>query len=351
MRRQAPQPYFEMQFTAQLIASHLGGEVVGNPDVTVDNFAKIDDAGPGTITFLANPKYTHFVYTTKASVVLVRRDFVPEKPVDATLIKVDDPYGCLAQLLSLAAQAIQPRPTGIEQPSHIAQGVEISDDCYVGAFAYIGEGARIGKGVKIYPQAYIGQGVSIGDGSIIYPGAKIYYNCIVGKRCIIHAGAVIGADGFGFAPDAQGVYHKIEQIGIVEIGDDVEIGANTTIDRSVMGTTRIEHGVKLDNLIQIAHNCVVGHDTVMAAQAGVAGSSKVGAHCMVGGQVGIAGHITVGDGTEIGAQSGLPKSVEPKSRIMGSPAVPFGDYARTLGAIKSLPEALRRLDNLEKNKN
>lgn len=349
MAQFAPQQTSEMQFTAQIIASHLGGEVIGPADVTVSNFAKIDDAGPGTITFLANPKYTHFIYTTKASVVLVKRDFVPEHPVSATLIKVDDPYGCLAALLSLAAQAIQPKPKGIEQPCHIAEGVEIANDCYIGAFAYIGDGAKIGKGVKIYPQAYVGPGVTIGDGTTVYAGAKIYYNCRIGQRCIIHAGAVIGADGFGFAPDAQGVYHKIEQLGIVEIEDDVEIGANTTVDRSVMGSTRIERGVKLDNLIQIAHNCVVGHDTVMAAQAGVAGSSKVGAHCMVGGQVGIAGHITVGDGTEIGAQSGLPKNVEPKSRIMGSPAVPFGEYARTLAALKQLPEALRRLDKLENN--
>jgi len=337
-----------MQFTAQIIASHLGGEIEGRPDVIVKDFAKIETAGPGTITFLANPRYTHYIYTTKASVVLVRRDFVAEQPVEATLIRVDDPYGCLAQLLGLVAKAIQPQPTGIEQGCFIAEGVEIPDTCYVGAFAYIGTGAKLGSGVKIYPQAYVGPGVEIGDDTVIYPGAKIYYNCRIGKRCIIHAGAVIGADGFGFAPDAQGVYNKIEQIGIVQIDDDVEIGANTTVDRSTMGRTHIGHGVKLDNLIQIAHNVELGHDTVIASQAGVAGSSKIGSNCMIGGQVGVSGHISVGDRTSIGAQSGVSKSVAPDSRVMGSPTVHWSEYARIIAAWKQLPDALRRLSEIEK---
>ena len=339
----------KMQFTAQIIASHLGGELEGNPEATVCDFAKIEDARPGTITFLANPKYTHYIYDTQASVVLVRRDFVAERPVAATLIRVDDPYGCLAALLSLAAKAIQPQPTGVEPGCFIAEGVEVPDSCYVGAFAYIGAGAKIGKGAKIYPQAYIGPGVEIGDDTIIYPGAKVYYNCRIGNRCIIHAGAVIGADGFGFAPDAQGVYHKIEQIGIVQIDDDVEIGANTTVDRSTMGRTHIAHGVKLDNLIQIAHNVEVGHDTVMASQAGVAGSSKIGSNCMIGGQVGISGHISIGDRTSIGAQSGVAKSAPADSRLMGSPAVPWGEYARIIAAWKQLPDALKKLSQIEKN--
>ena len=312
-----------MQLTAEIIANHLGGELEGRGDVLVSNFAKIEEATPGTITFLANPKYTHHIYSTGASVVLVRRDFVAEQPVKATLIRVDDPYVALSGLLGLAAKFIQPQPVGIEQPCHIADGVEISDDCYIGAFAYIGQGAKIGRGVKIYPQAYVGPGVTIGDESVIYPGAKIYYNCQIGKRCIIHAGAVIGADGFGFAPDAQGVYHKIEQIGIVVIDDDVEIGANTTVDRSTMGCTHIQRGVKLDNLIQIAHNVEVG-------------------------QVGVAGHITVGDRTNIGAQSGIAHSIAPDSRIIGSPAVPGREFARIAASMRRLPELLQRVDKLEK---
>ena len=337
-----------MQLTAEIIANHLGGELEGNGNVQVSDFAKIEDARPGTITFLANPKYTHYIYTTNASVVLVRRDFVAEEPIKATLIRVDDPYVALSGLLNLAAKFIQPQPTGIEQPCHIAEGVEISDDCYVGAFAYIGEGAKIGKNVKIYPQAYIGPGVTIGDDTTIYPGVKIYYNCRIGSRCVIHAGAVIGSDGFGFAPDAQGVYHKIEQIGIVLIDDDVEIGANTTVDRSTMGCTHIQHGVKLDNLIQIAHNVEVGHDTVMASQVGIACSTKVGANCMFGGQVGIAGHISIGDRTNIGAQSGIPNNVAADSRLLGSPALPALEYARVAASLRRLPELLRRVSALEK---
>ncbi len=338
-----------MQLTAEIIANHLGGEIEGPGDVTVSNFAKIEEATPGTITFLANPKYTHHIYSTGASVVLVRRDFVAEEPVKATLIRVDDPYVALSGLLNLAAQFIKPQPTGIEQPCHIAEGVEVPEDCYVGAFAYIGAGAKIGKDVKIYPQAYVGPGVTIGDGTVIYPGAKIYYNCRIGQRCVIHAGAVIGSDGFGFAPDAQGVYHKIEQIGIVVVDDDVEIGANTTIDRSTMGCTHIQRGVKLDNLIQIAHNVEVGHDTVMASQVGIAGSTKIGANCMFGGQVGVAGHISVGDRTSIGAQSGIPNNVAPDSRIMGSPAVPGREFARIAAAMRQLPELIHRVTKLEKH--
>lgn len=338
-----------MQLTAQIIAQHIGGTVEGSPDAAVSDFAKIEEARPGTITFLANPKYTHFLYSTKASIVLVRRDLVLEQPVETTLIRVDDPYSALAALMSVAAKALRPAPQGIEQPCHIAEGVEIAPDCYVGAFAYIGKGATIGKNVKIYPQAYIGDGVTVGDDTIIYPGAKIYYGCRIGARCIIHSGAVIGADGFGFAPDANGVYHKIEQLGIVQIDDDVEIGANTTVDRSTMGRTHIAHGVKLDNLIQIAHNVEVGHDTVMASQAGVAGSSKVGANCMIGGQVGVSGHISVGDRVAVGAQSGIPKSVPSDSRIMGSPAIPMGDFARMVAAQKQLAALLRRVDAIEKS--
>ena len=308
----------------------------------VSNFAKIEEATPGTITFLANPKYTHHIYSTGASVVLVRRDFVAEQPVKATLIRVDDPYVALSGLLGLAAKFIQPQPVGIEQPCHIADGVEISDDCYIGAFAYIGQGAKIGRGVKIYPQAYVGPGVTIGDESVIYPGAKIYYNCQIGKRCIIHAGAVIGADGFGFAPDAQGVYHKIEQIGIVVIDDDVEIGANTTVDRSTMGCTHIQRGVKLDNLIQIAHNVELGENNVFAAQTGVAGSTRIGSYNRVGGQCGFAGHIRVGDRNEFGAQSGIPNNVGDDKRRIGYPAVDAAKFARTQVYLGRLAELFNK---------
>ncbi len=337
-----------MEFTAELIASHLGGEIVGNGQVKVGTFAKIEEAGPGSLSFLANPKYEHYIYSTQASAVLVRRDFEPEQAVAATLIKVDDPYGALAQLLSLVGQAIKPRRSGIEDGSHIDSSAELGEGCYVGAFAYISPGAKIGKNVHIYPQAYVGDNVTIGDDTVIYPGAKIYYGCRIGQRCVIHAGAVIGSDGFGFAPDKDGVYHKIEQVGIVVIEDDVEIGANTTIDRSTMGATVISHGVKLDNLIQIAHNVTVGHDTVMASQVGIAGSSQVGANCMLGGQVGVAGHIKVGDRVQIGAQSGVSNNVADGMRVMGAPVVSQIDFARQVASIKRLPELVRLVDALVK---
>lgn len=340
-----------MQFTADIIARHLGGEVEGRGDATVSTFAKIEEAIPGAITFLANTKYTHYIYTTEASVVLVSRDFVAEQPVAATLVRVDDPYSALASLLQLAQSALRPNPVGIEESSRVCPGAEVGEKAYVGSFAYIAEGARIGNNVKIYPQCYVGAGVEIGDDTILYPGVKVYHGCRIGKRCILHSGAVIGADGFGFAPDAQGVYHKIEQIGIVEIDDDVEIGANTTVDRSTMGRTHIARGVKLDNLIQIAHNVEVGHDTVMASQAGVAGSTKIGANCMVGGQVGIAGHITVGDRVQFAAQTGVPKSLPDDSRVMGSPAMPIGEYARLVVAQKKLVALMARVDELERRLN
>lgn len=339
-----------MQLTAQIIARHLGGEVVGDPDVAVSDFAKIEEAKPGTLTFLANPKYHHHIYTTGASVVLVRRDFTAEagKTVTATLIKVDDPYGALASLLQLAAQMLKPQPRGIEQPCHIAEDVNVPEDAYVGAFSYIAPGVKLGKNVRIYPGAYIGHNVTVGEDTTIYAGAKIYYGCRIGARCVIHAGAVIGADGFGFAPDASGVYHKIEQLGIVCLEDDVEIGANTTVDRSTMGCTLVSKGTKIDNLVQIAHNVQIGHDTVIAAQVGVAGSSRVGSHCMVGGQVGIAGHISVGDNVQIGAQSGIPNNVPSGSRIMGYPAVPAATFARTAVYQKRLPDLFAAVEKLLK---
>ncbi len=337
-----------MQFSAEVIASLIGGTIEGDKNAAVSDFSKIETARPGTITFLANPKYTHYIYTTDASIVLVNNDFVAEAPVKATLIRCANPYEALAELLNMAAKALKPDPQGIEQPVHISEGSDTEGASYIGAFAYIGRGVKLGKNVKIYPQAYIGDGVTIGDDTVIYAGARIYYGSKIGARCVIHAGAVIGSDGFGFAPDANGVYHKIEQLGIVEIADDVEIGANTTIDRSVMGRTYIDHGVKLDNLIQIAHNVEIGHDTVMASQVGIAGSTRIGSNCMFGGQVGVAGHISVGNNVEIGAQSGIPNSVPDGSRIIGSPAVPAMEFARTVAAQKKLRSLFDRVAALEK---
>lgn len=336
-----------MEFSADLIAQQVGGIVEGDGSVTVSTFSKIEEAAPGSITFLANPKYTHHIYSTNASVVLVRKDFVAEHPVRATLIRVDDPYATLSELLTMVAKFMFVIPTGIEQPCHIAEGITPDADSYVGAFAYIGEGAKLGKGVKIFPQAYVGRNVTIGDGTILYPGVKIYDGCKIGARCIIHSGAVIGADGFGFAPTADG-YHKIPQIGVVEIDDDVEIGANTTVDRATMGATRVGRGTKLDNLIQVAHNVEIGQSTVIAAQTGVAGSTKIGDWCMIGGQVGFAGHIHVGDKVQIGAQSGIPNNVADESQLMGYPAVPAREFMKQSAYIKRLGQLFKRVDELEK---
>lgn len=338
-----------MEFTASQIAALANGTVEGNGDVIINTFAKIEEGCPGAISFLANPKYTPFIYTTGSSAVLVSRDFEPEFPVSATLIRVDDPYATVARLLTMVQQMLNPRRSGREEPSYIAPGAEIGQDVYIGAFAYIGKGAVIASGAQIYPQAYIGDGVRIGEDSIIYPGVKIYHGCKVGRNCIIHSGAVIGADGFGFAP-VDGGYEKIPQIGNVEIADDVEIGANTTIDRAMMGSTRICAGVKLDNLIQVAHNCVVGESTVMAAQAGIAGSTKVGKHCMIGGQVGLAGHIHIGDKVEIAAQSGLHRDAADGARLFGSPAMDFKDYVVHAKELRRLSRLFERVDKLEKAK-
>lgn len=335
-----------MQFTAAQIAQMVSGTVEGNPEATVNTIAKIEEGHKGAISFLSNPKYTNYLYTTESSIVLVSRDFKATEPVRTTLIRVDDPYQTVANLLKMVAEMIEPKYEGIEDPSYIAKDVQIPAGCYVGAFAYIGRGAKIGENVKIFPQAYVGDNVIVGDNTIIKPGVKIYHNCKIGKNCIIHAGAVIGADGFGFAPSSNG-YEKIPQIGNVEIGDNVEIGANTTIDRATMGSTRIRSGVKLDNLIQIAHNVEIGESTVMAAQAGVAGSTKIGSWNMIGGQVGFAGHISVGDRNSIGAQSGIPNNVGSDKRLMGYPAVDAGSFARQTVYIKKLPELYAQVHELK----
>lgn len=337
----------QMQFTASQIAALVNGKVDGDGNVAVSTFAKIEEGHPGAISFLSNPKYTHYIYDTKSSIVLVKDDFEPERSVSATLIRVADPYATVAMLLDMVSKMTQPQYEGVEQPSYISEGVDIPSDAYIGAFAYIGKGVKLGKGVKIFPQCYIGDNVAIGEGTIIYPGVKIYHGCKVGQRCVLHAGAVVGADGFGFAPVGDH-YNKIPQIGNVEIDDDVEIGANTTVDRATMGSTRIGKGVKLDNLIQVAHNCEIGHDTVIASQTGVAGSTKIGSNCMVGGQVGFSGHIHVGDRVMIGAQSGIPSDVAAGSQVMGYPSMPLKDFYRQAVYLKNLAKLYGRVSELEK---
>lgn len=323
-----------MEITVNQLAALAGGSVEGDGNLKVDNFAKIEEAGSGCVTFLANPKYTHFIYNTKATAVIVRNDFVAEHPVSATLIRVADPYATLAALLR-HIEGLRQKPSGIEQPCFIAEGVEIPEGCYVGAFAYIGRGAKIGRNVMIYPQSYIGECVSIGEGTVVRAGVRIYEGCVIGERCVIHSGAVIGADGFGFAPTEHG-YDKIPQTGNVVICDDVEIGANTTIDRATFGSTRVGKGTKLDNLIQIAHNVELGENNVFAAQTGVAGSTKIGNWNAVGGQVGFAGHISIGDFNEIGAQSGIPNSIGSRRRLIGYPAIDARQFARNQVYIKKL---------------
>lgn len=335
-----------MRITIEQLAKLVNGTVEGDSNAYINNYSKIEEATEGCLTFLANPKYTHYIYTTHATAVLVRRDFVPEHEIQTTLIRVDDPYETLAQLLNHVSQMMIPAKQGIEQPCHL--GSEVPSDIYVGAFAYVGENVTLGKNVKIYPQVYVGDNVTLGDDVILYPGVKVYHGCKIGNRCIVQAGAVIGADGFGFAPKPDGTYEKISQIGIVILEDDVEIGANTTIDRATMGATVVKKGVKLDNLIQVAHNVEIGESTVMAAQVGIAGSTKIGKHNMVGGQVGFAGHITVGDNNGFGAQSGVPNSVGSNQRVIGSPAINALDFARNQVYLKRVPQLAQDIKQLKK---
>jgi len=338
-----------MELSAKQIAGILNGQVEGNEQVSVDNFSKIEEGKPGTLTFLANPKYNHYIYETKASIALVNADFSPEKalPETLTLIRVPDAYSALATLLNLVEQS-KPKKTGIESPVFISASASFSkDEVYIGAFSYIGENVQIGKNVAIYPQSYIGDNVEIGDDTVIYAGVKLYAGCRIGQRCIIHSGAVIGSDGFGFAKEGES-YKKISQLGNVVIEDDVEIGANTTIDRAVMESTIIRRGVKLDNLIQIAHNVEIGENTGIAAQTGISGSTKVGKNCMIGGQVGLGGHIIIGDNTGIGAQSGTISNIEGGRNILGSPAIDVKNFFRSSIVFQKLPELYRNYNQLQK---
>lgn len=335
-----------MEFSAQQIAAFLNGTVEGDPTVKVSNFSKIEEGKPGTLTFLANPKYEHFIYNTKASIVLVNNDFTPTEAVPATLIKVANAYASLALLLNMVEQSKQ-KKSGTDSTAFIAASASVAEDCYVGAFSYIGNQAKIGKNCYIYPYAYIGDHVSIGDNSIVYPHVTIYEGCVIGNNCILHAGAVIGADGFGFAPEGEN-YKKIPQLGNVILEDDVEIGANTTIDRAVMDSTIIRRGVKLDNLVQIAHNVEVGENTVMAAQVGIAGSVKIGKHCMFGGQVGLAGHIKIADHVNFGAQSGVISDIKEPTTVLGAPAIPAKNFMRSSAIFNRLPDMYRTLGQLQR---
>lgn len=329
-----------MEITPNILASLTGGTVEGDGEVKITGFGKIEEAGPGCVTFIANPKYAHFIHTTKASAVIVNSDFEYEGEIAPVLIRVKDAYSSLAELLT-AFESAKPKPTGIEQPCHVAEGVEIPEDAYVGAFAYIGKGVRLGRGVKIYPQTYVGDGVCIGDDSVLRAGVKVYEGCVIGSRCILHSGAVIGADGFGFAPKGDS-YEKIPQIGNVVISDDVEIGANTCVDRATFGHTVVGRGTKLDNLLQVAHNVEIGCNNVFAAQTGIAGSTKIGDCNMVGGQCGFAGHIKVGDHNEFGAQSGIPNSVGNRNRLIGYPAIEARQFAKNQVYIRRLEELFRK---------
>lgn len=334
-----------MKVTPEVIASLTGGIVEGDKDREITGFAKIEEAKSGDISFIANKKYHHFASATEAAALLVGEDFEAPEGCGATLIKVRDPYASLAMLMGAFTQA--KRKSGIEQPCQIAENAEIGEGAYVGAFAYISEGARIGKNAMIYPHAFIGENVEIGDDSIVYPNVTVCDGCRVGQRCILHSGCVIGADGFGFAPDGD-EYKKIPQIGVVVLEDDVEVGANTTIDRATMGETRVCKGTKLDNLIQVAHNVRIGRNNVIAAQSGIAGSAKLGDSNRIGGQVGIAGHITFGNRCEIGAQSGIHRAYKDGSRVIGYPAIDIASFAKLQVLFRRLPELFTDVDTLKK---
>lgn len=337
-----------MEFSASQIAAILQGEVVGNPDATVSGLAKIEEGTAGTLSFLSNPKYEEHIYITGATICIVNRTFEPQKalPDTLTLVKVEDAYACFAKLLEVYNQMRQ-KQAKIEQPSYISDSASIGEGIYLGAFAYISDGAKIGNNVKIYPNVYVGDGVVIGDDTILHPGVRIYSDCIIGKRCILHAGVVIGSDGFGYAPDEKGVFSRVPQIGNVVLEDDVEIGANSTVDCATLGSTVLRKGVKIDNLVHLAHNVEIGDHSALAAQVGVAGSAKIGRHVMVGGQAGISGHLHIADGTKIVAQSGIPSTVKKAETLMGSPGIPIEDFKKSYFGFRKLPFLLQKINELE----
>ncbi len=336
-----------MEFTARQIAETIGGQVDGDAEVFISRVVKIDEEANGGLSFLANPKYESFIYTTGADIVIVNKDFKPEKKIKATLIRVEDPYLAIASLLELYNK-MKLEKNGISDQAFIHETAKLGEGVYIGEFASIGKDVVIGKDAKIYPHAYIGDHSTVGDRSTIFAGARLYHDTILGKDCTIHSGVIIGSDGFGFAPNEKGEYVKVAQTGNVIIGDNVEVGSNTTIDRATIGSTVIHKGVKLDNLIQIAHNVEIGENTVIAAQTGVSGSTKIGKNCMIGGQVGIVGHIKIGDNVKIQAQSGIPSSVKDGEVIMGSPAINLRQYMKSYIHFKNLQQIVDRLDDLEK---
>lgn len=336
-----------MQFTANQIATLLGGYVEGNPDVIVNQLAKIEEGNEGCLAFLANPKYEHFLYQTNASAVIVNEDLQLQKAVETTLIRVKDAYLAFSELLKIYHKLRNER-SGVEEPSFVHESATVGSDLYLGAFSYIGRDVKIGNHVKIYPQVYIGDGVVIGDNAIIFPGVKVYYECKIGKNVVLHSGVIVGSDGFGFAPQQDGTYSKVPQIGNVIVEDDVEIGANTVVDRATLGSTVIRKGVKLDNLIQIAHNVEIGSHTVVAAQTGISGSTKVGENVVLGGQVGIVGHIQIASGSQVQAQSGINRSIDQENKKWGgSPAMPYNSNLRSQVIYGKLPTLEQRLSELE----
>lgn len=338
-----------MQLTAQAISQMLGGTIDGDSNTIVTKPSKIEEGEEGSISFLSNPKYESYVYTTKASVVLVNKDFQPKQSIESTLIRVENVYIAVAQLLEWYQNGLAEQWEGIASTAVVHELASTGKGTIIGDYTTISEGAVVGKNCKIYPQVFIGKNVSLGDGVTLYSGVKIYAACKIGDRCILHSNSVIGADGFGFAPDGSGSYQKIAQIGNVVIEQDVEIGANTTIDRATMGSTIIRRGAKIDNLVQIAHNVEIGEHTVIAAQAGVAGSTKIGKYCQIGGQVGFSGHLKIADGTKIQAQSGIASSIKTENTaVFGSPAIPYTDYIKSYGVFKQLPKLYKTIHKLEK---
>lgn len=337
-----------MEFSASQISLLLGGKIIGDAERKVSDVAPIEHATEGKLSFLTDEKYLPQLATTKASVVLLTASLEPQadfSDITPTVILVENARGAMAQLLQMVAKTLNPPRHGVEQPSFISDGVTVPEDAYVGAFAYIGKNVRIGKGVQIYPHCYIGDNVKIGDNTILYAGVKVYYNCVVGNDCILHAGVVIGADGFGFEPDANGVNQKIPQIGNVIIEDDVEIGANTTVDRAMMGSTRVKRNAKIDNLVMVAHNVTVGESTFLCGQVGIAGSCNVGSHCILTGQVGLAGHLDVTDNVILGAQSGVTGTISKPGVYMGSPAIDASHWRRSAVGFKRLPDIMSRLSD------
>jgi UDP-3-O-[3-hydroxymyristoyl] glucosamine N-acyltransferase len=339
-----------MEFTAEQIAGILEGEIQGNPEAKVSKLAKIEEGENGTLTFLANPKYTPHIYTTKATITIVNKDFEPENDITTTLIKVDDAYKSFSKLLAYYNE-VKNNKSGIESPSFIADSSKHGENLYLGAFSYVGENVTLGNNVKIYPHAYIGDNSTIGDNTTVFSGAKLYSETVIGNNCTINSGAIIGADGFGYAPDENGEFQKVPQIGNVILEDNVDIGAAATIDRATLGSTIIRKGVKIDNQVQIAHNVEIDQHTVIAAQTGIAGSTKIGKYCMFGGQVGVAGHLTLGNHLKVQAQSGIGHRAKDGEKLYGSPAINYGNYVKSYVHFKNLPSIVSQLNKLEKKIN